>query len=129
MGLFTSRLRVWNPVDPAKVEEMDLWVDTGASYSWLSRKRLEGLGIRSSGKMQFKTIEGRTIEREVAPVFLAVDGHTGGDTVVMAEPADTEVMGAHTLESLGMAADPVQKKLIPTVGLALQARRVLHSGS
>jgi hypothetical protein len=30
-----------------------------------------------------------------------------------------EVMGAHTIEGLGMAADPVQKKLVPAVMLAL----------
>jgi len=32
-----------------------------------------------------------------------------------------EVIGAHTIEGLGLAADPVQKKLIPTIGLALTA--------
>ena len=121
MGTFSSRLRVWNPGDPARVEEFELLVDTGASYSWVSRGRLEALGIRPTGHMPFRTIEGRMIEREVAPVFVAADGHTGGDTVVLAEPGDVEVMGAHTLESLGLAADVVQKKLIPTVGLALTA--------
>jgi hypothetical protein len=34
-----------------------------------------------------------------------------------------EVIGAHTIEGLGLAADPVQKKLIPTIGLALSARK------
>jgi hypothetical protein len=69
--------------------------------------------------MIFRTIEGRTIERELAPVFVRVDGYTGGDTVVLAEPGDHEVLGAHTLESLGLTADPVNKALVPTVGLAL----------
>jgi len=41
--------------------------------------------------------------------------------VVMAEAGDSEVMGAHSIEGLGLAADPVQKKLIPTVMLALAA--------
>ena len=39
----------------------------------------------------------------------------------MAEPGDMEVMGAHTLESLGLTVDPVGKKLVPAVGLALTA--------
>jgi hypothetical protein len=34
-----------------------------------------------------------------------------------------EVIGAHTIEGLGLAADPVQKKLIPTIGLALAVRK------
>ena len=119
MGLFRSKIAVWNPAVPARVEELELLVDAGASYSWFLRRRLEGLGIRSTGKMQFRTIDGRVIERDVAPVFVRSDGHVGGDTIVVAEAGDSEVLGAQTLESLGLAADPVQKKLIPTVGLAL----------
>ncbi len=84
--------------------------------------RYETLGIRPTGKMQFRTIDGRILEREVAPVFVRTNGHIGGDTIVMAETGDAEVWGAHTLESLGLAADPVQKKLIPTVGLAFLGR-------
>jgi aspartyl protease family protein len=121
VGLFKSKIAVWNPALPARVEELELLVDTGASYSWFLRRRLEELGIRSTGKMQFRTIDGRVIERDVAPVFVRSDGHVGGDTIVVAESGDSEVLGAHTLESLGLAADPVQKKLIPTVGLALAA--------
>ncbi len=119
VGLFKSKLAVWNPATPSRVEELELLVDTGASYSWFLRERLETLGIRPTGKMQFRTIDGRILEREVAPVFVRTNGHVGGDTIVMAESGDAEVLGAHTLESLGLAADPVQKKLIPTVGMAL----------
>ena len=101
-------------------------VDTGASYSWILRSRLEPLGVRSVRRMQFRTIEGHTIERDLAPVFVATDGFTGGDNVVMAEQGDMEVMGAHTLESLGITVDPVAKKLVPAVGLALTAIRDIY---
>jgi len=119
MGLFTSRFFVWNPAKPEQTEEIEALVDTGASYSWLHRERLERLGIRSTGRMQFKTIEGKIVEREVAALFVRADGRVGGDTVVVAEASDAEVLGAHTLECLGLAADPVQKRLIPTVGMAM----------
>ncbi len=121
MGLFKSKLAVWNPASPSRVEEVELMVDTGASYSWFLRQRVEALGIRPTGKMKFRTIDGRVLERDVAPVFVRSDGHVGGDTIVVAESGDAEVLGAHTLESLGLAADPVQKKLIPTIGMALTA--------
>ena len=77
------------------------------------------MGIGACDRMKFQTIEGRFIERDVAAVFLRFNGRMGGDTVVLAEEDDLEVMGSYTLESLGLAADPVQKKLVPTVGLAL----------
>ena len=69
--------------------------------------------------MQFRTIEGRLIERDVAVVYVASDGYSAPDLVVMAEPGEMEVIGAHSMEGLGLAADPVQKKLVPTVMLAL----------
>ncbi len=119
MGTFTAKLRVWNPVTPSRVEELEVIGDTGAAYSWVLRSRLEGLGVRAVRRMKFRTIEGHTIERDLAPVFVATDGFTGGDNVVVAEAGDMEVLGSHTLESLGVTVDPVSKKLIPTVGLAL----------
>ena len=67
------------------------------------------------------TSEGHTIERDLAPGFVASDGFTGGDNVVVAEPGDMEVMRAHTLESLSVTVDPVGKKLVPRVALALTA--------
>lgn len=122
MGVFTSKLRVLNPAEPSRTLEVELTVDTGASYSWISRSHLGELGIRPADRMEFRTIEGRIIEREIAPVFLQVDGRIGGDTVVVGEPGDMEVLGAHSLEALGLAVDPVQKKLVRTVGLALMGR-------
>jgi predicted aspartyl protease len=123
VGLFKSKLAVCNPASPSRTEELELLVDTGASYSWFLRERLEALGIRPTGRMQFRTIDGRVLERDVAPVFVRSDGHVGGDTVVVVESGDAEVLGAHTLESLGLAADPVQKRLIPTVGMAFRIQR------
>ena len=122
MGTFSAKLRVWNPASPSRVEEMDVIVDTGAAYSWVSRTKLESMGVLPVRKMQFRTIEGHTIERDLAPVFVATDGFTGGDNVVMAEAGDMEVLGSHTLESLGVTVDPVNKKLVPTVALALAAK-------
>jgi len=122
MGTFSTKLRIWNPASPARVEELDAIVATGAAYSWVSRSRLEALGVSVVRRMQFRTIEGHLIERDLAPVFVGTDGFTGGDNVVVAEPGGMEVIGSHTLESLGVSVDPVSKKLIPTVGLALVAK-------
>jgi predicted aspartyl protease len=122
MGTFTAKLRIWNPASPATVEELDVLVDTGAAYSWVSQARLEPLGIRPVRRMQFRTIEGHIIERDLAPVFVATDGFTGGDNVVVAEPGDMEVLGWHTLNSLGLTVDYRINKLVPMAdALALTA--------
>jgi predicted aspartyl protease len=119
MGTFSAKLRVWNPTRPEVAEDVEVFVDTGAAFSWISRARLERLGVSPTRRMQFRTIEGRLIERDVAVVYVASDGYSAPDLVVMAEPGEMEVIGAHSLEGLGLAADPVQKKLVPTVMLAL----------
>jgi len=125
MGTFSARLRVWNPSSPEKAEEVEAMVDTGAAFSWIHRERLERLGLVGLRRMGFRAIDGSIIERDTAAVWVGSDGFTGPDTVVVAERNDIEVIGAHTIEGLGLAADPVQKKLVPTVGLALTAGRVL----
>jgi predicted aspartyl protease len=115
MATFTIKIKVWNPVDPSQFAELEALVDTGASYSWISRTRLEPLGVQKVRRLQFRTIEGHTVERDLAAVFLSADGYTGGDNVVVAESEDIEVLGTHSLESLGLAVDPVHKKLVPLV--------------
>ena len=119
MGTFKTKFHVWNPEHPEKVEELEAFVDTGAAFSWVSRQRLERLGVGPTRRMPFRTIEGRVLERDLATVYVSTDGYSVPDVVVMAEPGEVEVLGAHSVEGLGMAADPVQKKLVPTIMLAL----------
>ena len=121
MGTFSAKLRVWNPDHPETVEELDLFVDTGAAYSWISRARLERLGVVATRRMPFRTIEGRVLERDLGIVYIGTDGRSVPDIVVMAEAGEREVVGAHSIDGLGLAADPVQKKLVPTVMLALSS--------
>jgi predicted aspartyl protease len=123
LATFTVKVKVWNPADPARFAELEAWADTGAAYSWISKSRLEPLRVQHVRRLQFQTIEGHTIERDLAAVFLSADGFTGGDNVVIAESGDLEVLGAHSLESLGLSVDPVHKKLVPlVVALGLLAR-------
>jgi predicted aspartyl protease len=119
MGTFGAKLRVWNPTSPEKVEELEAMVDTGAAFSWIHRERLERMGLVALRRMGFRAIDGSIIERDTAAVWVGSGGFSGPDTVVVAERSDMEVIGAHTIEGLGLAADPVQKKLVPTIGLAL----------
>ena len=119
MGTFSAKLKVWKEDRPEGAQELDLLVDTGASFSWISKARLERLGVKPAYPMPFRTIDGRLLEREMAIVYVATDGRSVPDLVVMAEEGESEVIGAHSIEGLGMTADPVQKKLVPTVMLAL----------
>jgi len=119
MGTFTTKIKVSNPTRPTYAEEVDVFVDTGAAFSWISRSRLERMGLSSTRRMSFRTIDGRTLERDMTEVRIASNGYSAPDLVVMAESGEMEVIGANSIEGLGLAADPVQHKLVPTVMLAL----------
>jgi predicted aspartyl protease len=124
MGTFTTKFRIWNPARPEGAQEVEALVDTGAAFSWISRVRLEALGLNPSRRMSFRTIDGRLMERDMTAIYISSAGYSTPDMVVMAEPGEMEVLGAHSIEGLGLAADPVQKRLTPTVMLALSARLI-----
>ena len=120
MEAFSVKVRLWNPAQPQKIEEFDARVDAHSTFSLISRERLERLGISPSRKMGFYLKRGYVVEEDMASVYLEVDGRPVGDVVVMAYPEE-EVIGAHTLNGLGVVADLAQKKLVPTVTWALSS--------
>jgi aspartyl protease family protein len=122
MSTFSAKFRIWNPAYPEKVENLEAMVDTGAAFSWIARTRPERLGLSPMRRMPFRTIEGRVLDRDLAAVYIASDEYSAPDVVVTAEAGEVEVLGAHSLEGLGVAADPIQKRLTPTIMLALAAR-------
>jgi len=65
VGHTTALVRVCNPQDRARCLDLELTVDAGSTYTWIRRERLESIGVRPSGTRRFRTIEGRTVEREV----------------------------------------------------------------
>ena len=128
MGSFSAKLKVWNPNSPEKTVEIVAMVDTGAAFSWIHREHLEPLGAQVLRRIGFRAINGSIIERETAAVWVGSSGFTAPGIVVMADRNDMEVIGVHTIEGLGLAADPVQKKLIPTVMPALMATNYKSPG-
>jgi len=111
MGHTTATVRICNPQDRTKCIETELIVDTGSTYTWIRRERLEMIGVKPAGLKRFRTIEGKTIEREVSEAVIECLGESATRIVVFAEKGDAEVMGVDTLEGLGLEVDPVTKQL------------------
>ena len=124
--MFSVRMRVWNPARTENVEEFDASVDPRSTFSWISRTRLERLGIVPSRKMRFRLKGEWVVEREVASVYIAMEGGTIGDVVVVAEGRETETAGAHTLHAFGVEADLEHGKLVPTVMWALGSVKAVN---
>ena len=57
---------------------------------------------------------GRILRRPVGFAILRVHRAFTIDEVVFARPDDQELLGARTLEGLGLTVDPVHQRLVPS---------------
>ncbi len=114
MGHTIAKVKVINPRDETKAMELELLMDTGSTYTWIWRKRLEDLGIKPIRRQRFRTIDNRVVERGVGEAVVEYLNRRATTIVVFAEDIDNEVLGLHALEGLGLEVDPVTKKLRET---------------
>ena len=114
MDAFHVGCRVENHVDRDQAIAIPrLLVDTGSEYTWIPTRSLEKIGVlREKKDLKFTMANGQTITRSIGFAILRVDKHFTIDEVVFAEPGDLTLLGARTLEGLGLVVDPRKKKLV-----------------
>ncbi len=124
MGTFRYTVEV-GPGPGGPFAHVEAMVDTGATFSQFPRSVLTPLGITAAERQDFKLADGRTVARDVAVVTVRLDGRTRPTVCVIAEDGGPALLGAVTLETFGLAADPVNRRLIRAelYLLALQPRR------
>ena len=88
-------------------------IDSGAVYSLVPDGTLRGLGIRPHRTVDFALADGRTITRKVGDAYFEFQGEGGAAPVIFGEKGDEPLLGATTLESLGLMLDPFKRRLIP----------------
>jgi predicted aspartyl protease len=113
MGLTTLRIEIANPAKPTKWESVELLVDSGAIYSVIPSVTLRRLGIRSDGKEEFVLADGSRITRRKGLAKFRYNERFGGSDVIFGEPGDSTLLGALTLEALGLSLDPLRRELKP----------------
>ncbi len=119
MGQFSVQVSIAHPADPDRSAVVELFVDTGATLSWVPRQVIERLGVPRVGRRSLLVADGRTIERDTAGVSVQFNGTHGVVTVVVAEEGDAHLLGATTLETLGLGVDPIRHRLVPQTLLAM----------
>lgn len=110
MGHPYALVKIFNK-DKAKYKEVTLPVDTGSTYTWISKTILNELGIDPRPAKKFRTIEGKTIEREIGEAMVECEGERATTIVVFGEKEDASVLGVYALEGLGLTVDPTTEKL------------------
>lgn len=114
MGFIVARVRIHNPVDPSRVKEIELLVDTGARHALVPRSLLEELGIKAMDTGTFVTADGRKIQGDVGGVLMEVMGRRRYVSVIFGEENDTPVLGVTALENLDLELNPSTGDLRPS---------------
>lgn len=114
MGITTVKVKIHNPAMPEKCREVELPVDTGATYTVIPSKILEGLGIKPLTKRELTLANGEKIERDIGGALYMVGKWGGHAPVVFGVGDDQPLLGATALEAMGLQVDPISKQLKPT---------------
>jgi clan AA aspartic protease len=88
-------------------------VDTGAVYSVLPRRVWQALGLKPERVAEFSLADGSSISRGVSECRFTLAGMTATSPVVLGEADEGPLLGAVTLETLGLMVNPLNRKLHP----------------
>lgn len=118
MGTFKVEIEIGDATGE-RWERIEALVDTGATYTWVPANVLRRLGLQPQFRRPFLTADGRQIEREMAEAVARLDGEQRTTIVIFGDEGSVALLGAYTLEAFGVAADPVNRRLVPVPGLLM----------
>lgn len=118
MGTFDVSVGIGDP-QGQRFETIEALVDTGSTYLTAPRPLLDSLGVSPIEARPFTLGDGRTVDYDVGIVSLRIDSRTLPVLAVFGEPGSRALLGAVALETFGLAADPVRRRLVPVPGLLM----------
>ena len=110
MGTFRVDLWIGNLFTGAGTS-IEALVDTGATYSMIPGSLLEELGIEPVETRVSRIADGSRVEFQTSWARFSAMGQNGVARVSFG-PEGTYLLGATALEDMGLAVDPVDKRLI-----------------
>jgi len=113
MGLTVLEIEVGNPANPQVTEKVDFLIDSGAIYSVVPAFILEKLGIRPIAEETFRLADGSKVVRKKGVALFRYGERVGGADVIFGLEGDHKLLGAFTLEALGLVLDPLRRELKP----------------
>ena len=113
MGLTVLEVEVGIPANPEDTRLVELLIDSGAIYSVIPAPVLEDLGILPLAEQEFRLADCSKITRRKGIALFKYGDRIGGADVIFGEREDSTLLGAFTLEALGLALYPLRRELIP----------------
>jgi predicted aspartyl protease len=113
MGLTALKVDVANVATPEQGTTLEFLLDSGAIYSVVPTKVLQDLGIKPITTQEFRLADGSAIKRRKGGAVFRYGDRVGVAGVIFGEEGDHTLLGAFTLEALGLALDPLRRQLLP----------------
>ncbi|MCL6511206.1 MAG: retroviral-like aspartic protease family protein [Anaerolineae bacterium] len=111
MGLTFIEGTVTGPT--GKQARVSFLVDSGATYTLLPDEVWRALELRPKREMTFTLADGTTVRRPIAEAHIALAEGDGTSPVILGEPGDEALLGAVTLEVMGLVLNPFKRSLQP----------------
>lgn len=113
MGLTSVIIEIASVLEMEQTAQLECLVDSGAVHTVAPRELLERLGIKPYATDSYSMANGEIIQRQRGPAVFRYAGRIGFADVIFGEPGDSTLLGAVTLEALGLALDPIRRELKP----------------
>ena len=88
-------------------------VDSGAIYSVLPEDIWRALRLKPEREVEFTLADGTSITRGVSECRFEIGGAAATSPVVLGEESDGPLLGAVTLETLGLMLNPLTREVLP----------------
>ena len=113
MGITFLRAKIINPAQRRRAADLEFIVDSGAIYAIVPARVLHRIGVRPDRVEEFTLADGSHARRRVGDAVFAIGSRHGASPVIFGEGDDATILGAVTLESLGLVLDPLKRQLRP----------------
>ena len=95
-----------------KSRDVEFLVDSGAIYTLLPEKVCREFRLKPTREMNFSLADGTTIKRKISEIHFEYKGLQGTTPVIIGEKDDQALLGALTLEILGLVLNPFKRELV-----------------
>ena len=112
MGVFNVTMEIGDPAGQEFVE-LDAMVDTGSTHTTVPESLLNSLRVVAEDVSRFELGDSRIVEYRVGYTRMRYNGKSAIVPVVFAPDAVSPLIGATTLEILGLAVNTVKQQLVP----------------
>ena len=118
MGRVEITIAVGDP-QGSRFEELDVIVDTGATFTKVPRELLERLDVPVERSVRAEPADGRAVPVDVGRTIIRLEGQEFPTPVIFGEPGERPLLGVIALEDALLDVDPTHGRLVPTNALLL----------